>query len=754
MKNFRRFVAVFVALVMCVGTASPAFAKDYDAGNGTVHVSGNESWQDENDRYDHEANKDYEVNISGSTDKTVVEVEEDTSDDIKVTIDQVDADVKDGPAADIQGGSVDIKDSNLSTKDEDNAAVEIGGDADVTVSGNTTVNGSGTGIELGDDSSLTVNDGASLTVNGSKTEITESGKVEGGSTGIEMKDDSSLTVEDGGKLEANGSNVNINVTDDTTAKVEVGGGSTGVDMKDNSSLTVKGEAEVTGSVVISGSQNQAAVTVDQDGNTGLSMSDDSRADVDDGELTVVDTQTGLNKSYTTQEISRWYSTSSLTKKDAHVKLSDGTYVLLTEMFGNNQVYQYDSKTKTYVPATSLGTNSSIRYFVKGTKADGTPNYVKLNGNLFYPSYKNVQNKLDHAFDGEGTGIALDGKASLEVKDGAILRAYGEENAVELKGDTTVKIGESGLLHILGGPVSIGESSSITSAGIIFADDIKGFTKGGMVGHGAIDFQGTGLHFLSCISGNPYLGESDTIYIYWDIGEDYENMELSVNFVELMEQARDLCGKYFKMTAGQNANYKFVITNNSKHTFAYDKNSLDIGRNPMEAIEELGSKWWPRRTDNFALRALYYPQHDPETDAGMRNLKGWGFGADRVTPLTATQIINVEQYLKETGYDGRTFNSLDQYYLYFVNKMNETEHESLKEVPLTELNWIFSMEGSYQTNNVLCSSDEAYQALVKDLQEMNSPLAAEILGKNWLGQYDVALKETGDIREVALNYFYQ
>ena len=205
MKNVRKLLSVLLALVLCAGLVTPAFAVTYDISKGdvTVNADGSSTGVKEGDETASTNAKDDEgVIVTGTT----------TEHNITVSSGAADADIT-------------LKDANIdvsgTTGRNAKAALSIGTGSDVTVNleGKSTLK-SGSGK-----AGLSVNDGAAVTIDGTGN-LTATGKANfsNGSAGIggdAGKDAGTITIK-GGNITANGSS-----TGGTSSGAGIGGGGSG-----------------------------------------------------------------------------------------------------------------------------------------------------------------------------------------------------------------------------------------------------------------------------------------------------------------------------------------------------------------------------------------------------------------------------------------------------------------------------------------------------------------------------------------------
>lgn len=790
-RTVQRLLALALAGSMSMSVlATAAMAVDYDAANGTVIVesgdSGVQSWQDE-------ANKssDTTINISGTTNQQVVNVGEGVGSDVTINIDNVNADVTDTSAVEANGGTVNIEgsslsggtegeaavvvggnanvnieDSTITGNSEDKAAVEVGGDANVNISGETEIIGSGTGLEV-NGGSVTIESGADVEIVGNKVEANGIGgetSVTVDGTGMDING-GSVTVESGANVEIIGSDVTVSgeageiilkgdepvwaggVVSATPNELPVTGSNTGVDISDGS-LIVKGTADIHGQKVTASDSNRANVAVDTTGNTGIAASGGNVIVAEGGQLITSDL-VGTDKSNPNGKRVPVFvedPTGSYDSKRSYVyyyNTVDQKYEYKKP--SGQMLYDHDNdgvKEQCYKVMMKGGNPAKYAYL----PVDGTPLYNQIT----------VSVKGCLTANAEGTGLGLSSDTKLDVS-GSLL-ATGSKTGIAMADSVKVTVGPDGKL--VTNYISK-NGGTIDNAGLVFVQEAaEGLRE-------AINNSGTGLRFVS-FEQVPKTGEGvnyeNILHLYWEAGKDESAQELLVPLKEMVVAAWNALycvqEKQFAGTVvepGDHMNFDIVITNKSGYTYSYKANSLVVGvgaealqafeNAAKDAIEDGKVSFLCSRVPNRAIQDLYGKSHSSE--------------------LTLNELLNVETKLKTDGFDGQTFDSLEAYYLYYINKQaaaqtpaGETpkQYEKLEEVPFNLFENILPVSDNTSfANGIFQLSFEDYFQLIRDIKAGKYPDGKYKVTSAYdrkTGMYNVQIKETDCVKMQAVyQYMY-
>ena len=706
-RTLKKLLAL--ALAVCVTTSTVntvAYAADYDAANGTVMVEddgfGVQSWQG-----DGASSSDTTINITGSTDQQVVNVGAGVGSDVTINVDNVTADVTNGDSAIVaNGGSVNITDSNLSGGSSDNAAVEIGGSADVSISGETTVSGKGTGVEV-NGGSLTVESGAEVAISGNKTTVT-GGTNDVTGTGVDING-GSVTVEEGAYAEITGSDVTVNGSGDA---VSITGGGTGVDVS-GGELNVAGKVDTLGQKVQAPADNKSSFTVNATGSTGTAATGGTIQVAPGGEY-LTDDYAASNASkgyylytYTKSTYGKWIAyKDTYVKKETAVKREDGLY-----------------------------------YYPVKDDNDLVIDYVLVKDAVSYTQSKKYVSAATMKKTGTGTGLDLGGDASLLVSGDLMATATG--TPINIREAVSVKVGPDGSLVTT---YINKEGGTIENSGLIFVkNEAEGLRE-------AIDNSGTGLRFVSfdkvVVETNQFGGVtkySNVLHVYWEIGEDEDAVELKVPLKEMIVAASDaLTSLNYKqflgavVQSGDHFNFDIVVTNDSGYTYTYKADSLvvDVADVVKHAAENGDLYYLNSRVADGAIQALY--------------------GAASSNKVTVEQLLAVEKTLRTTGYKGQTFDSIEDYYLFYIEEQTGNKYSSLMDVPYEDFNIALRYdEISFQNSNFYVT-DEEYQDLLEHVDSEYSEREYELFDTGRRDQYNhkvIQIKQTGSA-DAQLVYRYK
>ena len=672
-----------------------AYAVDYDAANGTVMVEddgfGVQSWQG-----DGASSSDTTINITGSTDQQVVNVGAGVGSDVTINVDNVTADVTNGDGAIVaNGGSVNITDSNLSGGSSDNAAVEIGGSADVSISGETAISGKGTGVEV-NRGSLTVESGAEVAISGNKTTVT-GGTNDVTGTGVDING-GSVTVEEGTYAEITGSDVTVNGSGDA---VSITGGGTGVDVS-GGELNVAGKVDTLGQKVQAPADNKSSFTVNATGSTGTAATGGTIQVAPGGEY-LTDDYAASNASkgyylytYTKSTYGKWIAyKDTYVKKETAVKREDGLY-----------------------------------YYPVKDDNDLVIDYVLVKDAVSYTQSKKYVSAATMKKTGTGTGLDLGGDASLLVSGDLMATATG--TPINIREAVSVKVGPDGSLVTT---YINKEGGTIENSGLIFVkNEAEGLRE-------AIDNSGTGLRFVSfdkvVVETNQFGGVtkySNVLHVYWNIGEDEDAVELKVPLKEMIVAASDaLTSLNYKqflgavVQSGDHFNFDIVVTNDSGYTYTYKADSLvvDIADVVKHAAENGDLYYLNSRVADGAIQALY--------------------GAASSDKVTVEQLLAVEKTLRTTGYKGQTFDSIEDYYLFFIEEQTGNKYSSLLDVPYEDFNIALKYDQISFQNSTIYVTDEEYQELLKHVDSEYSQREYELYDtgrRDPSGNKVIQIKETG------------
>ena len=647
-RTVERLLALALAGSMTMSVlATAAMAVDYDIANGTVTVesgdSGVQSWQGAGEK-----SSDTTINITNkeniTTDQQVVNVGKGVDADVTINIENVSADVSDTSAVEANGGTVNIIDSSLSGGTEEEAAVEVGGNANVNISGETEIIGNGTGLEV-NGGSVTVESGAEVEIVGNGTTVT-GGENNVSGTGLEVNG-GTVTVEEGAEVEITGSDV---IVKGTGEEITVSGDSVGMEIT-GGTVNVEGSVDSQGLNVNVPKTNKSDFTVDTSGSAGIAVSGGSLNVAQGGEVAAVDHNDIKNNS------------NSVTVK-TYVEDPKGTYICYKGVYKSKPSIVNHEGEKCYKVMVSGGACPVYDY----VPVAGTPLY-KIQ--YTYP-------KPTMTVDGAGTGLDLSGSAQVKA-DGSLL-ATGSGSGVAMADSVKVSVGPDG--RLVTNYISK-DGGTIDNAGLIFVQDAaEGLRE-------AIDNSGTGLRFVS-FEQVPKTGVGENyeniLHLYWEAGKNESAQELLVPLKDMVVAAWNALycveKKQFAETAvqpGDHMNFDIQITNKSGYTYSYKADSLvvGVGEEALQAFENAANnaiengnvKFLCSRVPNRAIQDLYGKSHSSQ--------------------VTLTDLLNVENKLKTDGFDGQTFDSLEAYYLYYINKQaaaqtpaGETpkQYEKLEEVP--------------------------------------------------------------------------
>lgn len=706
-RNLKKLLAM--ALAICVTTSTVnavAFAVDYDAANGTVMVedngSGVQSWQG-----DGASSSDTTINITGSTDQQVVNVGAGVGSDVTINVDNVTADVTNGDSAIVaNGGSVNITDSNLSGGSSDNAAVEIGGSADVSISGETAISGKGTGVAV-NGGSLTVESGAEVAISGNKTTVT-GGANDVSGTGLDING-GSVTVEDGAYAEITGSDVTVNGEGGTAV---ITGAGTGVDVS-GGELNVEGEIDTQGSAVVAPPENKTSFTIDLTGSTGTAATGGTIHIAPGGEY--------LTDDYTVSNDSKGYYLYTYTKNSA------GKWIAYKD---------------TYVKKESAVKRDDGKYYYPVKDSNGIIiDYVLVKDAVSYTQSKKWVPAATMKKKGTGTGLDLGGDASLLISGDLMATATG--TPINIREAVSVKVGPDGRLVTT---YINKEGGTIENSGLIF---VKNAAEGLRE---AIDNSGTGLRFVSfdkVVFETNQFGSatkfSNVLHVYWNIGEDEDAVELKVPLKEMIVAASDaltsLNYKQFMgavVQPGNHFNFDIVVTNDSGYTYTYKADSLvvDVADVVKHAAENGDLYYLNSRVADGAIQALY--------------------GAASSDKVTVEQLLAVEKTLRTTGYKGQTFDSIEDYYLFYIEEQTGNKYSSLMDVPYEDFNIALKYDQISFQNSTFYVTDEEYQDLLERVDSDYSEREYELYDTGRRDQYNnkvIQIKETGSA-DAQLVYRYK
>lgn len=732
-RTVERLLALALAGSMTMSVlATAAMAVDYDIANGTVTVesgdSGVQSWQGEGEK-----SSDTTINITNkeniTTDQQVVNVGEGVGADVTINIENVSADVTDTSAVEANGGTVNITDSSLSGGTEDKAAVEVGGNANVNISGETEIIGSGTGLEVSGEGSVTIESGAEVEIVGNEATVT-GGETDVSGTGLEVNG-GSVTVEAGAEVEITGSDVTLKGTTEANTVI---GDSVGMEIT-GGTVNVEGSVESQGLNVTAPYANKTDFTVDTSGSVGIAVSGGSLNVAQGGEVAAVDHNDVKNES------------GSVPVK-TYVEDPNGKYIYFLNKVTN--AYEY----KAY---TSITTKDGVKCFKMLVKA-GNPSdwqYVPVAGTTRYIQKTNYV-KPTMTVDGAGTGLDLSGSAQVKA-DGSLL-ATGSGSGVAMADSVKVSVGPDG--RLITNCVNK-NGGTIDNAGLIFVKDAaEGLRE-------AIDNSGTGLRFVS-FEQVPKTGVGENyeniLHLYWEAGKNESAQELLVPLKDMVVAAWNALycveKKQFAGTVvqpGDHMNFDIQITNKSGYTYSYKADSLvvGVGEDALQAFENAANdaiesgnvKFLCSRVPNRAIQDLYGKSHSSD--------------------VTLTDLLNVENKLKTDGFDGQTFDSLEAYYLYYINKQaaaqtpaGETpkQYEKLEEVPFNLFENILPITDNTSFDNGLfqLSSAELSQ-LLDDIDAGKYPDGKYkvIYALDWSTyKYKIQIKETDCVKMQAVyQYMY-
>ena len=726
-RTVERLLALALAGSMTMSVlATAAMAVDYDIANGTVTVesgdSGVQSWQG-----DSEKSSDTTINITNKeniiTDQQVVNVGEGVGADVTINIENVSADVSDTSAIEANGGTVNITDSSLSGGTEDEAAVEVGGNANVNISGETEIIGSGTGLEVSGEGSVTIESGADVTIVGNETTVT-GGETDVSGTGLEVNG-GTVTVEAGAEVEITGSDVTLKGTGE---EITVSGDSVGMEIT-GGTVNVEGSVDSQGLNVTVPKTNKSDFTVDTSGSAGIAVSGGSLNVAQGGEVAAVDHNDIKNNS------------NSVTVK-TYVEDPKGTYICYKGVYKSKPSIVNHEGEKCYKVMVSGGACPVYDY----VPVAGTPLY-KIQ--YTYP-------KPTMTVDGAGTGLDLSGSAQVKA-DGSLL-ATGSGSGVAMADSVKVSVGPDG--RLVTNCVSK-NGGTIDNEGLIFVQ----YAAEGL--REAIDNSGTGLRFVS-FEQVPKTGVGENyeniLHLYWEAGKNESAQELLVPLKDMVVAAWNALycveKKQFAGTVvqpGDHMNFDIQITNKSGYTYSYKADSLvvGVGEDALQAFENAANnaiengnvKFLCSRVPNRAIQDLYGKSHSSQ--------------------VTLTDLLNVENKLKTDGFDGQTFDSLEAYYLYYINKQaaaqtpaGETpkQYEKLEEVPFNLFENILPITDNTSFDNGLFQlSGAELSQLLDDIDAGKYPDGKYkvIYALDWSTyKYKIQIKETDCVKMQAVyQYMY-
>ena len=726
-RTVERLLALALAGSMTMSVlATAAMAVDYDIANGTVTVesgdSGVQSWQVEG-----EISSDTTINITNkeniTTDQQVVNVGEGVGADVTINIDNVSADVTDTSAIKANGGTVNITDSSLSGGTEEEAAVEVGGNANVNISGETEIIGSGTGLEVSGEGSVTIESGAEVEIVGNGTTVT-GGETDISGTGLEVSG-GTVTVEEGAEVEITGSDVTLKGTAEANT---VSGDSVGMEIT-GGTVNVEGSVDSQGLNVTAPYANKTDFTVDTSGSVGIAVSGGSLNVAQGGQVAAVDHNKIVNNS-------------GSVKVTTYVEDPKGTYICYKGVYKSKPSTVNHEGEKCYKVMVSGG-------------ACPVWDYVPVAGTPLYKQKTNYVNPT-MTVDGAGTGLDLSGSAQVKA-DGSLL-ATGSGSGVAMADSVKVSVGPDG--RLITNYISK-NGGSIDNEGLIFVKDAaEGLRE-------AIDNSGTGLRFVS-FEQVPKTGVGENyeniLHLYWEAGKNESAQELLVPLKDMVVAAWNALycveKKQFAGTVvqpGDHMNFDIQITNKSGYTYSYKADSLvvGVGEDALQAFENAANdaiesgnvKFLCSRVPNRAIQDLYGKSHSSE--------------------VTLTDLLNVENKLKTDGFDGQTFDSLEAYYLYYINKQaaaqtpaGETpkQYEKLEEVPFNLFENILPITDNTSFDNGLfqLSSAELSQ-LLDDIDAGKYPDGKYkvIYALDWSTyKYKIQIKETDCVKMQAVyQYMY-
>ena len=730
-RTVERLLALALAGSMTMSVlATAAMAVDYDIANGTVTVesgdSGVQSWQG-----DSEKSSDTTINITNkeniTTDQQVVNVGEGVGADVTINIENVSADVTDTSAVEANGGTVNITDSSLSGGTENEAAVEVGGNANVNISGETEIIGSGTGLEV-NGGSVTIESDAKVEIVGNEATVT-GGETDVSGTGLEVNG-GTVTVEAGAEVEITGSDVTLKGTAEANTVI---GDSVGMEIT-GGTVNVEGSVDSQGLNVTAPYANKTDFTVDTSGSVGIAVSGGSLNVAQSGQVAAVDHNKIVNNSGS-KTVYRY------------VEKANGSYILY-----KGEYKQYNS-----IVYTTYEGAKNVKCFRILVKA-GNPSvwdYVPVEGTTRY-SRQNTSIKPTMTVDGAGTGLDLSGSAQVKA-DGSLL-ATGSGSGIVMADSVKVSVGPDG--RLVTNCVNK-NGGSIDNEGLIFVKDAaEGLRE-------AIDNSGTGLRFVS-FEQVPKTGVGENyeniLHLYWEAGKNESAQELLVPLKDMVVAAWNALycveKKQFAGTVvqpGDHMNFDIQITNKSGYTYSYKADSLvvGVGEDALQAFENAANdaiesgnvKFLCSRVPNRAIQDLYGKSHSSE--------------------VTLADLLNVENKLKTDGFDGQTFDSLEAYYLYYINKQaaaqtpaGETpkQYEKLEEVPFNLFENILPITDNTSFDNGLfqLSSAELSQ-LLDDIDAGKYPDGKYkvIYALDWSTyKYKIQIKETDCVKMQAVyQYMY-
>lgn len=470
-SNFDKVCAAALAGGMALSVMSPtAFAMEYNAADGTVHVSVSEnesvlSWQDNNaDHYDkdtaynHTEEKDNVIEITGSGDS-----EDPTDDEIIIIGDGVTGVVdEDGDGV---NDSLDVSINDVNVAGTEGAAIQIGDDADVdlTIKDTTIKEAKDDGINIGNGSTVDITFEGDNYFSGTGSENNTSGIQVGssGDTGSEATgEDSTVTItgttgEDGSGASFTVENASNGVYIGKNDSVTIDGGNGGDGTKDgNLDITINGTTGTTdpdsstsdrailnyGDLTVTGG---ADVSI-KEGNIGINTYVDGDTDKDSGFVKITGDETDVSISNVTgQHGVGIYMESYDDGRTAELEISDGASVLIQ-----------DAKSRGIV-----GDNTTV------TVNDAELNITGGQYGVSVATRKDANNSADFTITG-GAEVTIEGTSSA----GIYAESYNDNRA------TNVTVESSNLtLDIKSGHGISGDDTNV----IITGDSMVSSTGGQM-----------------------------------------------------------------------------------------------------------------------------------------------------------------------------------------------------------------------------------------------------------------------------------
>ena len=355
-------------------------------------------------------------------------------------------------------------------------------------------------------------------------------------------------------------------------------------------------------------------------------------------------------------------------------------------------------------------------------------------------------------DGAGTGLDLSGSAKVKA-EGSLL-ASGSGSGIAMADSVKVTVGPDG--RLIASYVSK-NGGTIDNEGLVFVQEAaEGLRE-------AINNSGTGLRFVSYEYENLTADGNDncrrTLHLYWEAGKDESAQELVVPLKEMAMAAWNalycLEKNRFTGTAvepGDHMNFDIVITNKSGYTYTYKADSLvvGVGEDALQAFEHALNdavkqgdvSYLSSRVPNRAIQDLYGKSHSSE--------------------VTLTELLNVETKLKTDGFDGQTFDSLEAYYLYYINKQalaktpaGETpkQYEKLEEVPFNLFeNILPDSDNTSFSNGIFQLPKAEMEQLLDDIDNGKYPDGKYVLTyafNRYTNKYTFQIKETDCVKMQAV-----